>query len=110
MLSIIGDGNDFADENKLASYFGIVPTVADSNQTERHSRITKRGSKLDRLVLVLCTLMAKRFSPYLRQYYERVKGRRGSGKALIATARKFLGITYQTLKQGWVFADFPLKV
>jgi transposase len=107
LLSIIGDVNDFADENKLASYFGIVPKVADSNQTERHGRITKRGSKLGRLVLVQCTLTAKRFSPYLRQYYERIKGRRGSGKALIATARKFMGIIYRTLKEGWVFSDFP---
>ncbi|MCA1626943.1 MAG: IS110 family transposase, partial [Acidobacteria bacterium] len=90
LLSIIGDINDFSDEDKLASYFGIVPKVADSNQTQRRGRITKRGSKLGRLVLVQCTLTAKRFSPYLRQYYERIKGRRGSGKALIATARKFL--------------------
>jgi transposase len=107
LLSIIGDVADFADENKLASYFGIVPKVSDSNQTERHGPITKRGSKLWRLVLVQCTLTAKRFSPYLRQYYERIKGRRGSGKALIATARKFLGIIYRTLKEGWVFSDFP---
>lgn len=107
LLSIIGDIKDFADENKLASYFGIVPKVSDSNQTQRHGPITKRGSKLGRLVLVQCTLTAKRFSPYLRQYYERIKVRRGSGKALIATARKFLGIIYRTLKEGWVFSDFP---
>jgi len=25
----------------------------------------------------------------------------------IATARKFLGIVYRTLKHGWVFSDFP---
>lgn len=30
-----------------------------------------------------------------------------SGKALIATARKFLGIIYRTLKERWVFSDFP---
>lgn len=107
LLSIIGDVGDFADENKLASYFGIVPKVSDSNKTERHWPITKRGSKLGRLVLVQCTLTAKRFSPDLRQYHERIKGRRGSGKALIATARKFLSIIYRTLKEGWVFADFP---
>jgi transposase len=59
------------------------------------------------LVLVQCTLTAKRFSPYLKQYYERIKERRGAGKAIIATARKFLGIIYRTLKHGWVFADFP---
>ena len=30
-----------------------------------------------------------------------------AGKAIIATARKFLGIIYLTLKNKWVFADFP---
>jgi transposase len=28
LLSVIGDVNDFADENKLAAYFGIVPRVS----------------------------------------------------------------------------------
>lgn len=107
LLSVIGDINDFANENKLASYFGIVPRVSNSNQTQHHGSITKRGSKLARTVLVQCTLTAKRFSPYLKQYYERIKRRRGSGKAIIATARKFLGIIYRTLKYNWVFLDFP---
>ena len=107
LLSIIGQANDFADEDKLASYFGIVPRVANSNQTQHQGRTTKRGSKLGRTVLVQCTLTAKRYSPYLKQYYERIKGRRGAGQAIIATARKFLGIISRTLKHGWVFADFP---
>ena len=107
LLTVIGDINDFADENKLAAYFGIVPRVSDSNETVRHGRITKHGSKLGRTTLVQCTLVAKRYSPYLREYYERIKSRRGSGKAIIATARKFLGIIYNTLKNGWVFEDFP---
>ena len=32
---------------------------------------------------------------------------RGTGKAIVALARKFLGIIYRTLKNRWVFADFP---
>jgi len=107
LLSVIGDVNDFADENKLAAYFGIVPRVSDSNEIVRHGRITKNGSKIGRTTLVQCTLVAKRYSPYLRRYYERIKRHRGSGKAIIATARKFLGIIYQTLKNDWVFEDFP---
>ncbi len=107
LLTVIGDIADFADANKLAAYFGIVPRVSDSNETERHGRITKRGSKLGRTTLVQCTLVAKRYSPYLRRYYEKIKSRRGSGKAIIATARKFLGIIYDTLKNDWVFEDFP---
>lgn len=107
LLSVIGDVNDFADENKLAAYFGIVPRVSDSNEIVRHGRITKNGSKIGRTTLVQCTLVAKRYSPYLRRYYERIKRHRGSGKAIIATARKFLGIIYQTLKNDWIFEDFP---
>lgn len=107
LLSVIGDVNDFTDEEKLASYFGIVPRVADSNETQRRGRITKRGSKLGRTTLVQCTLVAIKYSPYLRKFYDRIKAKKGAGKAIIATARKFLGIIYRTLKNKWVFADFP---
>ena len=107
LLSVIGNVKDFANEDKLASYFGIVPRVKDSNEIVRHGRITKHGSTLARTTLVQCTLSAKRYSPYLRRYYERIKRTRGSGKAIIATARKLLGIIYKTLTHDWVFEDFP---
>ena len=42
-----------------------------------------------------------------RRYYEQVKARRGTGKAIIALAPKLLGIIYRTLKKKWVFEDFP---
>lgn len=107
LLSTIGNVNDFADEHKLASYLGLVPRVADSNETIHHGCITKRGDKLARTTVVQCALVAMRYSPYLRRYYERIKSHRGSGKAIIAAARKFLGIIYKTLKNDWVFEDFP---
>ncbi len=106
LLSVIGEVEDFADESRLASYFGIVPKVSNSNETVKTGRITKRGSKTGRTTLVQCTLAALRRNAYLKKYYEQVKERRGHGKAKIATARKFLGIIYNTLKNNWVFADF----
>src|ERR1041385_8402776 len=106
LLSVIGDINDFADEGKLAAYFGIVPRVSNSNETERSGRITKRGSKLGRTALAQCALIAQRYSPYLKRYYEKIKIGRASGKAIIAPARKLLGIIYRTLKNNWVFEDF----
>jgi len=107
LLSVIGDVNDFDDEGKLAAYFGIVPRVSNSNETERSGRITKRGTKLGRTTLVQCALIAKRYSHYLTSYYERIKARRGTGKAIIALARKFLGIIYRTLKDNLIWDDFP---
>lgn len=106
LLSAIGNINDFANESKLFAYFGIVPRVSNSNETSHHGRITKRGSKLGRTTLVQCTLIAIRYSPYLRKFYDRIKSKKGSGKAIIATAKKLLGVIYQTLKNDWIFEDF----
>ena len=106
LLSAIGDINDFADESKLCAYFGIVPRVSNSNETQRSGRITKRGTKLGRTTLVQCTLIAIRYSDYLRQFYDRIKSKKGSGKAIIATAKKLLGVIYKALKNDWVFEDF----
>lgn len=106
-LSVIGNVDEFEDEGKLAAYFGIVPKVSNSNETEHSGRITKRGSKIGRTALVQCALIAKKYSPYLRSYYEKIKAKRGSGKAIIATARKLLGIIFNALKNNWIFEDFP---
>lgn len=106
LLAVIGEVKDFASADKLASYFGIVPRVANSNETVRHGRITKCGNKTGRTTLVQCSLAALKKSEYLKNYYEQVKARRGHGKAKIALARKYLGIIYSTLTNGWVFADF----
>ena len=57
--------------------------------------------------MVQSALIAANYSPYLKRFYEQVKARRGAGKAIIALARKFLGIIYRTLKNQWVFEDFP---
>jgi transposase len=106
LLSVIGEIKDFATADKLASYFGIVPRISNSNETVNHGRITKRGSKTGRTCLVQCSLSAIKKNEYLKKYYENIKARRGHGKAKIALARKFLGIIYSTLTNNWVFADF----
>lgn len=106
LLNAIGDVKYFRDEKALGSYLGIVPRIHASNETVRMGRITKMGNKIARTALVQSTLIAIRYSPYLRAFYERIKARRGSGKAIIATARKLLGIVYNTLKNDWIFEDF----
>lgn len=106
LLTVIGDIDDFADAGKLAAYFGLVPRVSNSNETERSGRITKRGSKLGRTTLVQCGLIAKKYSPFLFGYHERLKKRKGGGKANIALARKLLDVIFRVLKNGWVFGDF----
>lgn len=107
LLSIIGDINDFESDKKLAAYFGLVPRISQSNETIHYGKITKRGSKLGRTTLVQCSLIAKKYSPYIGEYFNRIKEKKGNGKAIIATARKLLGIIYMTLKENLIFEDFP---
>lgn len=106
LTAVIGNITDFESENKLASYLGVVPSVSNSNQSVKHGRITKQGHKAARTALLQCALVAKKFSEYLKQFYQRIKERRGAGKAKIALARKFLVVIYHTLKNNWRFTDF----
>lgn len=107
LLNAIGRIEDFDDPGELAAYFGLVPRVQNSNETECSGRITKQDNKLARTALVQCALIAKRYSSFLQQFYQRIQRRRGDGKANIALARKSLGVIYHTLKNSWVFEDFP---
>jgi len=106
MLNTIGEVKDFDNEDKLSAYFGIVPRVSNSNETIRHGRITKMGNKIARTALVQSTLIAIRYNPYLRAFYDRLKAKKGSGKAIIATSRKLLAIIYRALKYDLVYEDF----
>jgi transposase len=102
----IGDIEDFEDSKKLCAYAGLTPSVRSSGGKELLGRITRRGNKLLRTTLVQAALVAIRYNGYLRSFYERIKSKKGSGKAIIATARKMLEIIYRTLKNKWEFADF----
>ncbi len=64
------------------------------------------GNKIARTALVQSTLIAIRYNPYLKTFYNKLKARKGAGKAIIATSRKLLAIIYRTLKNNWIFEDF----
>ncbi len=105
-LAVIDDIDDFPSAAKLASYFGIVPSIRSSNQKNYSGGITKQGTKLGRTALAQCTLIAIRYNPYLKKFYDRIKERGGGKKALIACSRKMLVIIYDTLKNDRIFENF----
>ena len=107
LLSNIVDIGNFKKSGHLAAFLGMTPSVSQSNDSLRFGRITKRGSKIARTTLVQCALVAKRYSPYLHDFHEKIKSKRGAGKANIAVARKLLNTIFYTLKNNWVFEDFP---
>jgi transposase len=94
----VGDINRFPNSKKLCSYAGLVPTVRQSGNKIIRGRITKEGNKLLRWVLVQCAHMAVRKDEKFKQFYERIKHRKGPQKAIIATARKLLTVIYACWK------------
>tara|TARA_B100000609_G_C17115026_1_gene381806 strand:+ start:315 stop:740 length:426 start_codon:yes stop_codon:yes gene_type:complete len=104
LLSIIGNINDFSNQNKIAAYFGIVARESNLSETSHHVQITKMGSKIGHTTLMQCALIAKRYNPYLNEFHSNIK--RLCGKAIIALAKKFLHIIYRALKNNWDFEDF----
>jgi transposase len=107
LSAVIGEIDDFEDADHLASYFGLVPRVSQSGDRQTYGHITKRGSKTGRSVLVQCTWVAIRYSPRLKAYYTKLRSKKSAGKAIIATARKFLAIIYFTLKHQIIWENFP---
>jgi len=106
VLNAIGDIRDFSSPGKLAAYLGMVPRVRRSDETLHYGRITKMGNKAARTALVQSAFTAIRYNDYLRAFYLRLKAKKGTGKAIVATARKLLSIVHKTLTNDWVFEDF----
>jgi len=92
----------FASPKKYASFAGLAPWVQNSNETVHHGSITKRGPKelrtaMVQVVMGLRRMMEKTVSWRLMQRYEAMKKGKGSGKAIIATARKIAVIIWNML-------------
>jgi transposase len=98
----------FASAKKFAAYAGLAPWVQNSNERIHHGSITKRGPEELRTALVQVVMGMRRlkkqtFAWRLMESYEALKGRKGSGKSIIATARKVAVIIWHMLSAGEVF-------
>jgi transposase len=88
-LAAVGDIRRFQDSRKLIAYLGLDPRVRQSgDQPARSGRISKRGSASTRWALVEAAWSVVNQPGPLRAFYERIKARRGHGKAIVAAARK----------------------
>jgi transposase len=92
----------FASPKKYASFAGLAPWVQNSNETTRHGSITKRGPKelrtaLVQVVMGIRRMKAKTMTWRLMQRYEAMKKSKGSGKSIIAAARKMATIIWNML-------------
>lgn len=109
LMAEIGDIGRFPSPGKLMGYTGLVPSTYSSGGVTRHGKITRQGSRWLRFALVeiahhqlLCTRKAG-----FRTYYARIKKRKGSGAAAVATARKLCAVIWRVLTDKRPFQAVP---
>ncbi|WP_146010402.1 transposase, partial [Acidimangrovimonas sediminis] len=89
-----------ATPQKLASYFGLTPSVRQSGAGRAiHGRITKQGNATARTMLVEAAWSAASVPGPLRAFFLRVKDRKGANVAAVATARKIAVLIWHLLKK-----------
>jgi transposase len=100
VLAELADANRFGSIKQATAYAGLVPGKRESDGKKKDLGITKKGSRLLRWAMVQAAWQAVRHSPRWRTVYEQLKRRRGSKRAIIAVARRLLGVLASMLKAG----------
>ena len=100
ILYEIDDVSRFRDDKKLCAYAGLVPSTYASGGKVFHGRITKTGSKWLRWAAIEAAQTAVRSDSEFSAYYQRIRVRKGTNAAKVATARRLLTIVYRLLRQG----------
>jgi transposase len=89
LISEIGDMRRFPSETHLASFFGLLPSEASSDETIIVNGINPRCNQYLRTMLVEAAWIAIRYSPSLLAYYKKhAPGKNDNNKAIIKVARK----------------------
>jgi transposase len=94
----IGPVARFERSKQVVSYLGLNPREHSSGGRQRLGAISKQGNPMMRSLLVEAGHTAARLDADLRQDYQRLKQRRGSGVAKVAMARKLAVRMYWMLR------------
>ena len=86
----LGDINRFRTLNHLCNYIGLVPATHSSGEKTNASRLTYRGHRELRMILVESAWVAIGVDPALEMAYQEFKKRMHGNKAIIKIARKLL--------------------
>jgi transposase len=100
IVTAIDNAKRFESARQVSAYAGLVPRQYQSGETDRRGRITKRGSRLLRTMLVECAWCSLRYNEWSRITYERIHaGKRvRRKKAAVALARKILVVAWAMLR------------
>jgi len=89
----------FRNAHQVEAYLGLIPSEWSSSEIQRRGHITKAGNARLRWLLVQgawCILRRRKRleTAALRDWAERIAGRRGRAIAAVALARRLAGILF----------------
>ena len=102
VVAFLGDPHRFDNARQVSAYAGLVPRQHQSGTMNRHGRITRRGPRLLRSMLVEVAWLAVRHNDWatgiVAHLSQGAKGRRR--QAIVALARKLLVRLWAMLRDG----------
>ena len=94
----VGRVERFPRSRSLANYWGLTPGCRNSGEkNQRLGSITKAGSGMARWLLAQVTQQVLRKDARLREWFKRIKRRRGASIARVAVMRKLATIIWHML-------------
>jgi transposase len=94
----VGRIDRFRSASRLCSYAGLVPSTYSSGGRTRHGSIIKSGNRHLRWCLVEAAIHSLKDRGDVRAFYLRIRRKKGTKVARIATARKLCCILYRVLR------------
>ena len=102
----VGRVQRFPRSRSLANYWGLTPGCRNSGEKDQQlGRITKAGSSMARWLLAQVTQRALRNDPRLREWFKRIKRRRGAKIARVAVMRKLATIIWHMLTKRKTYTE-----
>jgi len=102
----VGRVERFPRARSLANYWGLTPGCRNSGEnTQRLGNITKAGSAMARWLLAQVTHKVLRKDARLREWFKRIRRRRGSTIARVAVMRKLATIIWHMLSKRKTYAE-----
>jgi transposase len=111
VAAFVDDPDRFRSAKAVGRYFGLVPCQDQSGDRNRLGHITREGAPVVRQLLAEAAWQARRRSPTVRAYFERVQ--RGDPQrkkiALVATAHYLVRVMWSMLKHGTSWEENPAQ-
>src|SRR5262245_48118762 len=102
----VGRVERFPRARSLANYWGLTPGCRNSGESDqRLGRITKAGSPTVRWLLAQLVYKVVRRDARLREWFKRIKRRRGSTVARVAVMRKLATVIWHMLSKRKTYAE-----